>query len=168
MKHINLFICLFIGVILFANVNEVKASTYTNTDNLFTSTQASYLLDMAINQVDNFHTKKYVIVEADNNYYLVSGSDVTINSNSITFTDSTIISAIRNSSGYQGYYTYNITNEASTTVYLNFIGISNIETSNTVASSDFNDFQFKMNIVNLGIFILGLCFAIFITKERRY
>lgn len=166
MKYALIFI--LIGVISFANVNEVKAATYSSTDNLFSSSQASYLLDMAINQIDNFHTKKYVIVQVDNNYYLVSGSDVTINSNSITFTDSTIISAIRNSSGYQGYYTYDLTNESSTTVNLNYIGISNIDTSNTVASTEFNDFQFKMNMVNIGIFILGLCFAIFVTKERRY
>ncbi len=165
---INFIILILVGVICFANVNEVNASTFTSTDNLFSSSQASYLLDMAINQIDNFHTKKYVIVQVDNNYYLVSGSDVTINSNSITFTDSTIISAIRNSSGYQGYYTYNITNESSTTVNLSFIGISNIDTTNTVASTEFNDFQFKMNLVNIGIFILGLCFAIFVTKERRY
>lgn len=165
MKKVS-FILVLLGVFLLNE--EVYAATYTPTDNLFSSTQSDYLLDMANNQIDNFYNTDFVIFQIDNNYYLVSG-DHTINSNSITFNNSTIISAVRSSQGgYYNNYVYSVTTEESTTVNLNYVVISNINSKNTVSSDKFIDYEFKKNLINIGIFILGLCFAIFITKERRY
>lgn len=153
---------------IFCFVKPVSAASYSPTDNLFDSSQADYLVQIANSQIPNFTSLKYAIFQVDDNYYLVAGKDVSVNSNSIVFTNSTVISAIRNDSSYYGRYTYNTLNEVSTTVYLNYIIQSNVETPKSVTSSLFEDFKFKMNMVNIGIFVLGLCFAIFVTKERRY
>lgn len=166
---LNQWFILILVFTMFSFVKSVDAATYSPTDNLFDSTQADYLVQMANSQIENFTSLKYAIFQVNDNYYLVAGKDVSVNSNSIVFTDSTIISAIRNTSGgYYGYYTYNTSTEVSTTVSLNYILISNIDTDKSVTSSLFEDFKFKMNMVNIGIFVLGLCFAIFVTKERRY
>ena len=163
----NYFILILIFV-MFSFVKPVNAASYTPTDNLFDSSQADNLVQMANSQIPNFTSLNYAIFQVDDNYYLVAGKDVSVNSNSVVFTNSTVISAIRNDSSYYGRYTYNTSNEASTTVYLGYVILSNVDTDKSVTSALFNDFQFKMNMVNIGIFILGLCFAIFVTKERRY
>ena len=148
---------------------KVYARTYSPTEDLFSSTQSDYLLDMANNQIDNFSNKKFAIFQIDNNYYLVASDYVSYTETTITFTNSTIISAIRsNDGGYYSYYDYSIFDESSTTINLNYVIISNIKTNNTVSSDKFNDIEFKKNMINIGIFVLGLCFAIFITKERRF
>lgn len=164
----NQWFILILVFTMFSFVKSVDAASYSPTDNLFDSTQADYLVQMANSQIPNFTSLKFSIFQVDDNYYLVAGKDVTVNSNSIVFTNSTVISAIRNDSSYYGRYTYNTSNEASTTVYLGYVIQSNVDTDKSVTSALFNDFQFKMNMVNIGIFILGLCFAIFVTKERRY
>lgn len=167
MKLNQLFILILIFV-MFSFVKPVNAASYTPTDNLFDSSQADNLVQMAYSQIPNFTSLKYAIFQVDDDYYLVAGKDVSVNSNSVVFTNSTVISAIRNESSYYGRYTYNTSNESSTTIYLGYIIQSNVDTDKSVTSSLFNDFQYKMNMVNIGIFVLGLCFAIFVTKERRY
>lgn len=166
---LNQWFILILIFVMFSFVKPVNAASYSPTDNLFDSTQADYLVQMANSQIPNFTSLKYAIFQVDDNYYLVAGKDVSVNSNSVVFTNSTVISAIRNTSGgYYGYFTYNTSIEASTTVFLGYVIQSNVDTDKSVTSPLFNDFQFKMNMVNIGIFILGLCFAIFVTKERRY
>lgn len=165
---INQWFILILFFIMFSFVKSVDAASYSPTDNLFDSSQADYLVQMANSQIENFTSLKYAIFQVNDDYYLVAGKDVSVNSNSIVFTNSTVISAIRNDSSYYGRYTYNTSTEVSTTVSLNYILISNIDTDKSVTSSLFEDFKFKMNMVNIGIFVLGLCFAIFVTKERRY
>lgn len=167
MKKINLFIFLVLGVFIFNE--QVYAATYTPTENLFSITQSDNLLDMANNQVDNFYSKKFVLFQVDDNYYLVVGDDYTTTETSITFTNSTIFSAIRNSEGgYYSNYNYSISTETSTRVNLNYIVISNIEVKNAVSSDKFNDISFKNYLINLAIFILAFVFGIFITKEGRF
>lgn len=165
---INQWFILILVFIMFSFVKSVDAASYSPTDNLFDSSQADYLVQMSNSQIENFTSLKYAIFQVNDDYYLVAGKDVSVNSNSIVFTNSTVISAIRNDSSYYGRYTYNTSTEVSTTVSLNYILISNIDTDKSVTSSLFEDFKFKMNMVNIGIFVLGLCFAIFVTKERRY
>lgn len=166
MKKISYFIFILLGVLI---LNEkVYAGTYTPTNNLFSSTQSDNLLDMANSQIDNFYNKKFVIFQIDNNYYLVTGDDYTYTETSITFTDATIISATRYEGGYYSNYNYSTFTEASTRINLNYIVISNIKSNKSVNSDKFNEFQFQKHMINIGIFVLGLCFAIFITKERRY
>lgn len=163
MKYAFIFVfSMFLGIL------GVSATTYTPTDDLFDSTQSDYLIRMANSQIDNFTNLNYIIFQVDDNYYLVAGKDIQINSGNVTFTNSIVISAIRNSSSYYGYYSYNISEESTTTVNFSKFFISNIDTDKSISSELFNDFQFKMNMVNIGIFVLGLCFAIFVTKERRY
>lgn len=159
---------LFFVFTMFLATFRVSASTYTPTDNLFENTQSNYLISMAYNQIDNFTSLDYVVFQLDNNYYLVAGKEGIVNNNSINFNQSTVISAIRNQSSYYGNYVYSIGQENSTTVNLNSIVISNIKVDNTVTSQLFEDYRFKIDIRNIGIFILGLCFAIFLIKERRY
>ena len=165
---INQWFILILLFCMFSFVKSVNATTYSPTDNLFDSTQADYLIQMANSQIDNFTSLKYAVFQVDDNYYLVTGKDVEITNNSIVFTNSTVISAIRNDSSYYGRYTYNTSNETSTTVFLGYVIQSNVETEKSVTSPLFNDFQYKMNVVNIGIFVLALCFAMFVTKERRY
>lgn len=146
----------------------VSASTYTPTDNLFENTQSNYLISMAYNQIDNFTSLDYVVFQVDNNYYLVAGKDAIVNNNTINFNQSTVISAVRTQSSYYGNYVYSTSTENSTTVNLTTVVISNIKEDYTVTSQVFEDYRFQVDIRNVSIFILGLCFAIFLTKERRY
>lgn len=166
MKKINLFIFLVLGVFIFNE--QVYAATYTPTENLFSSTQSDNLLDMANNQVDNFYSKKFILFQVNDNYYLVVGDDYTTTETSITFTNSTIFSAVRYEGGFYSNYNYSTTTETSTRVNLNYIVISNIEVKNAVSSDKFNDISFKNYLINLAIFILAFVFGIFITKEGRF
>lgn len=160
--------CLIFVFSMFLATLGVNAATYTPTDNLFESTQSNYLIQMANSQIDNFTSLDYVIFQVDNNYYLVTGKEGIVNNNSINFNQSTIISAIRNSSSYYNHYNYNIFEENSTTINLDYVVLSNVDSNKSVSSSLFEEYRFRVDLVNIGIFILGLCFAIFVTKERRY
>lgn len=160
---------IFIALFLFmVSLNVVNASSYVPTTNLFEGTQTNNLFDMANNQIDNFTSKKFVMFQIDNNYYLVVSDNATINGNAINLTDNTIVSAIRTTSGYNNYYEYSIFNESSTTVNLNYVVISNIKANNTISGKRFNEYKFNLDLKNIGIFILGICFALFITKERKF
>lgn len=160
--------CLIFVFSMFLATLGVNASTYTPTDNLFESTQSNYLIQMANSQIDNFTSLDYVIFQVDNNYYLVTGKEGIVNNNSINFNQSTIISAIRTNGSYYNYYNYNIFEENSTTINLSYVVLSNVDSNKCVSSSLFEEYRFRVDLVNIGIFILGLCFAIFVTKERRY
>ena len=160
--------CLIFVFSMFLATLGVNAATYTPTDNLFENTQSNYLIQMANSQIDNFTSLDYVIFQVDHNYYLVAGKEGIVNNNTINFNQSTIISAIRNSSSYYNYYNYNIFEENSTTINLDYVVLSNVDSKKSVSSSLFEEYRFRVDLVNIGIFILGLCFAIFVTKERRY
>jgi len=161
---------IFIALFLFmVSLNVVNASSYVPTTNLFEGTQTNNIFDMANNQIDNFTSKKFVMFQNDYNYYLVVSDNADLNSNSITLSDTTIISAIRtSSSGYNYYYDYDISSENSTTISLDYVVISNIKANNTISGKRFNEYKFDKDIKNIGIFILGLCFALFVTKERKF
>ena len=162
-----IFIFLLLGIFMFSN--NVYASSYSPTSNLFEGTYSNNLFDMANNQIENFTSKNYMMFQHDNNYFLVVSDDYTINGNAITLTDTTIISAIRSSSGsYNYYYDYSIFSEESTTISLDYIVISNIKANNTISGKRFNEYKFDLDIKNIGIFILGICFALFVTKERKF
>ena len=165
MKYLLYFCLILFSFIFLPNLN---ASTYVPTDNLFTSTQSDNLLRMANSQIPNFTNLNYIIFKIEDNYYLVASDNYILNTNSITLTDTTIISAIRGTSSYYGYYSYNRTNEDTTIINLDYIVISNIETNKSVTSELFNDFKFEHNVVILITFILGLIFAIFLLRDRRY
>ena len=150
-------------------IEKVNAASYSNTQDLFESTQANNLLSMAISQDNSFTTKKFIIFQSNNNYYLISSSDVSISDNRISFSDSTIISAIRNTdSSYYGYYSYNTSHEDVATLDLNYIAISNIEHYLSVSSSRYEDYTYKTYSTQLLMVILGIAFAIFVTKERSF
>ena len=159
---ILLFSTFFIGV-------KVHASTFTPTDDLFTGGQSENLLLMAQNQIKNFSDYNFVIFRTDNNYYLVASKEVNVNSNTITLNNSIIISAVRTTDYYNTYdYSTYSDPSGSTQVNLNHIVISNIVANNTVASDTFDTFKFNTYIKRIGIFILGLCFATFLIRDRRY
>ena len=148
---------------------NVFASSYVPTTNLFEGTRTNNLFDMANNQIDNFTSKKFVMFQIDNNYYLVVSDNFSIEGNTIIMNNTTIISAVRNNNtGYNYIYEYNTFNEDSTSISLDYIVISNIKSSNTISGKRFIDYKYNNDIKNLGIFILGLCFALFITKERKF
>lgn len=159
---ILLFSIFFIGV-------KVHASTFTPTDDLFTGGQSENLLLMAQNQIKNFTDYSFVVFRVDNNYYLVASKDTSVTTNTITLNNSIIISAVR-TTDYYNTYTYSTYSDpsGSTQVNLNHIVISNIIANNTVASNVFDTFKFNLDIKRIGIFILGLCFGIFLMRDRRY
>lgn len=149
--------------------SDVFASTYSPSTNLFEGTQTNNLFDMANSQIENFTSKKYVLFQVDYDYYLVVADYATINSNQFILSDTTIIKAIRTSSGsYNYYYEYSISSEQSTTINLDYIVISNITSDKSITGKRFNEYKFNSDIKNIGIFILGLCFALFVTKERKF
>lgn len=164
---ISLFLLLIVCCLFTKNT---FASTYTPNTNLFENSYSNNLIDYASNQIDNFISQNFVIFQIDYNYYLVSSIDFTLNGNSITFVNSSVVTATRvyEGSGYNYYYSYSLSNESETIVNLSNIVISNIKANNTISSSRFNDFKFKLDLKNIGIFILGIIFAIFVTKERKF
>lgn len=165
-KYKNMFLIFVFS--MFLGVLSVSASTYTPTNNLFEGSYSNNLIDMAQSQIDNFINKKFVVFQIDYNYYLVTGEDYLINGNSITFTDSTVFSAIRTNSSYSSTYEYNKSSESSTTINSNYIVISNTEFSKSISSKRFNEYWSESYAVLILIVILGLTFAIFVTKERSF
>lgn len=157
-----IFCCLFL-------MKSVNASTYTPTSNLLSQNNyVTSLIDMAYNDSSNFLTKKFAIFQIDYDYYLVFSDNISILNNFITFNNSVIYLAHRSNESYNYYYTFSKFNETNTTVNLSYIVFSNVKASNTINSSYFSDYKFNYNIINLGIFVLALLFAIFVTKERSF
>ena len=152
---------------MFLAVFNVSASTYTTDTNLFENSYSNNLIDMAESNIDNFYTKDFVIFQSGYNYYLIVGDDYSINNHNITFTNSTIIRAIRNQSNYNYYYDYSVITENSTSLNISNIIISNIDSDFSVSSSRFNSLRSNKYLINCGIMIIGLLFAIFLSRERR-
>lgn len=149
----------------------VNASTYTTTDNLFENSYTNNLIDMAQTQIENFTTKKYAIIQVNTyDYYLISANekDVTVNGSKITMKNTSIIRVLRIQNGYNYYYDYSTLTESSTIINVNNIIVSNINTAKSVSSKRFDDYLSNKNEKMLLMFILGLLFAIFVTKERNY
>lgn len=166
MKKLYLFI-LFGFMVVFTE--SASASVLTPTQNLYDSSQANYLINMANNQIDNFTNCDFVILQVDNDYYLISSKNVVVNNDSLILNDSTIIHAVRNQSGsYYSNYSYVVYSESSTSVYLSSLVISNIKANNTLYSSTFDDLKFHTDLRNVGIFVLAFCFGLFLLKERSY
>lgn len=164
-KYFSFLFILLLGVVF---VGKVNAQTYSPTSDLFENSQTNNLLSLANNYIDNFYSKKFVIFQIDNNYYLVSSSDVVVQDDYFKFNNASIVYILRNNSGYSSYYSYYFSNESETIVNKNYIVISNIYSDKTSSSTKFEEYQFRKYLCNIGIFILGLIFAIFLTKERRY
>lgn len=149
----------------------VSASSYTTTDNLFENTYTNNLIDMAETQVFNISNKKYVIFQTNSyDYYMVTANknDVSVNGTTITMNNTKIIRVLRTQNGYNYVYNYSTIEENSTTIYANHIIVSNIDTSHSVSSSRFENYKNNYHVTWLLVFILGLVFAIFLTKERSY
>ena len=159
-----------IAFLLLLMPGTVKASSYTTTENLFENTYTNNLIDMAQSQIDNITNKSYAIIQVNYDYYFIAADkkDVTVSGSTLVMGNTTIIRAIRNQSSYSSYYTYDTLNEANTTIYANNIIVSNIDTSKSVSSKRFIDYLTNKNTQILLMFILGLVFAIFLTKERNY
>lgn len=154
------------SLILFPNI--VKADSYTTTDNLFENNYTNNLIDMSQTQVDHITNKKYVIIQVNYDYYMITADkkNVFISGNTITMKNTKIIRCKRSQSGYNTYYDYSTSEENTTTIYANNIIVSNIDTSKSVSSQRFEDYKQDYYSTWLLVFILGLVFAIFLTKER--
>ena len=163
MKKIYI-IPMFILLIIFSK--NVNAATYETTTNLFENTYTNNLIDMANTQINNFINKKYVILQNNYNYYLIAFDEYNLNNNTIQ--NSTIIEAIRVGENYNYTYNYNKKNEENTTININNIVVSNVEMEKSITGKRFNEYQYQKNMKYLSMFILGITFAIFITKERKY
>lgn len=155
-------------ILLISSITITKASTYTPDTDLFENTYTNNLIDMAYSQIDNFSSKVYAILRVSDNYYLISSEEALVNGNQITMNNTVIIQAIRTQENYSYYYTYNTIQENETIINVNNIIVSNIETSKSVSSKRYDEYKHNVNITNIGIFVLGLLFAIFVTKERSY
>lgn len=154
------------ALVLFPSI--VNADSYTTTDNLFENNYTNNLIDMAQSQVDNISNKKYAIIQINYDYYMVTSDkkNVFVSGSTITMKNTKIIRCTRSQSGYNYFYEYSTKNESSTTIYANDIIVSNIDTSKSVSSQRFEDYKQDYYSTWLLVFILGLVFAIFLTKER--
>lgn len=159
---------IFTFMCLLSSILITKADTYTTNNNLFENTYTNNLIDMAQTQIEHFNNKKYAIIQIDNSYYLFASKEVEVSGNKITMKNTEIIQAIRIQENYNYYYEYTIKEENQTIINVNNIVVSNIDTSKSVSSKRYEDYKQNVNIKNIGIFILGIVFAIFITKERNY
>lgn len=155
-------------ICLLSSIMITKADTYTTNNNLFENTYTNNLIDMAQTQIEHFNSKKYAIIQIDNSYYLMASKEVEVSGNKITMKNTEFIQAIRIQENYNSYYEYTTKTENQTTINLNNIIVSNIDTSRSVSSKRYEDYKQNINIKNIGIFILGIVFAIFVTKERNY
>lgn len=145
----------------------VSASSYTSSTNLFENSYSNNLVDMANTQIDNFINKKFVIFQNEYTYYLVASDDYSISGNYITFNNSTIIRAYRPSGSYSSYE-YSTFTEPSTTIYSDYVVISNTEFNRAISSKRFDEYRTDKYTITLLMFLLGLAFAIFLTKERKF
>lgn len=162
----------FVSVVSFLILpGIVNAASYTTTDNLFENSYTNNLIDMAQTQVDNISNKKYVIFQTNSyDYYMVTADkkNVTVNNNTITMNNAKIIRVLRTQNGYNYVYNYSTIEENSTTIYVNNIVVSNVDTSRSVSSQRYENYRQNNYNTWLLVFILGLVFAIFLTKERSY
>lgn len=155
-------------ICLLSSIMITNAETYTTNNNLFENTYTNNLIDMGQTQIENFNSKKYAIIQIDNSYYLIASKEIEVSGNKITMNKTKIIQAIRIQENYNYYYEYTTKEEEQTIINVNNIIVSNIDTSKSVSSKRYEDYKQNINIKNIGIFILGIVFAIFLTKERNY
>lgn len=143
-------------------------SVVGSNQDIFESTTTTNLLSYAENNIENFSQKNYIIVENDYNYYLISFKDYDLSNNDSTITmyNTDILSYIRVGSGYG--YTYNLTqnSEESTTYNMNNLYLSNLDLRKSSKPLNFENYKNSHSILKLLIFILGLIFALFLTRER--
>ncbi len=161
-------IFIFATMCLLSSFMITKADTYSTNNNLFENTYTNNLIDMAQTQIEHFNNKKYAIIQIDNSYYLFASNDVSVNGNQITMNNTIVIQAYRIQENYNYYYEYTTKEESQTILNINNIIVSNINTSKSVSSKRYEDYKQNINLKNIGIFILGIVFAIFLTKERNY
>lgn len=161
---------LLVGINFLVLPNIVNADSYSTTTDLFENSYTNNLIDMSQTQIDNISNKKYAIIQIDYDYYMFISKkeDVSVSGNTITMKNTSIIRCRRTQSGYSSYYDYSTKNESTTTIYANDIIVSNIDTSNSVSGKRFEDYRQNNYNTWLLVFILGLVFAIFLTKERSY
>lgn len=155
-------------ITILSSISIVKAQTYNSNTNLFENSYTNNLIDMAQSQIENFNNLNYIIIQNENNYYLIASKEIEITNNRITMNNTSIIQAIRTQNGYNYIYEYNYLTENQTIVNVNNIVVSNIKTNKSVSSKRYEDYKYYNTIKNIGIFVLGIVFAIFITKERNY
>lgn len=169
-KKNNILILVVVFNFLILTPVIVKADNYYTTTDLFENSYTNNLIDMAQTQISNISIKKYAIIRVNDDYYMITADkkDVSVNSNVITMNNTKIIRCIRTQNGYNYYYDYSTKEETSTTIYVNNIIVSNIDTSKSISGKRYEDYKQNYNSTMPLIFILGLLFAIFITKERSY
>lgn len=167
-KNMHLLLLTFVVSCFLPHI--VHAETYTTTENLFENNYTNNLIDMAQTQIENFANKKYALIQINYDYYIITADkkDVSVNSNTITMKNTKIIKAVRMQSGYNTYYEYSTVEENSTALQVNHIVTSNIVLPKAVSSKRYDDYRNNHYTTWLLVFILGLVFAIFLTKERSY
>ena len=168
-KKINFVI--FATLVAIITITNVSALSYSSNTNLFENSYTNNLIDMANNQVNNFQNKYYVLFEFDYNYYLIvsNSKDYSFNNNNLTLNDTIVFSALRSNSGYNYVYNYSVSIENQSSISVNDIVISNIPViTNSVSSKRYSEYSFYTNLKYIGILLIGLTFAIFLTKERSY
>ena len=145
---------------LFLIPEFVFADSYTTTDNLFENSYTNNLID----------NKKYAIIQVNYDYYLIAtdSKDVSTSGNTITMKNTDIVRVIRSQSGYNYTYTYSTKSESSTTIHANHMIVSNVDISNSVSSKRYDEYRGSFYNIWLLVIILGLLFALFLTKERSY
>lgn len=160
---------LFILFVSFIGTFSVSAANYITTENLFDNSYTNNLIDLAESQITNFNNKNFVILRNNYDYYLIAAEkkNTTINDNNLVLDSSDVIRAIRTYNGSYSYVYSHIT-ENSSSVSLNHFSISNIDTDFSVQSKRYDEYSFNYNLKNIGIFVFGLLFAIFLLKGRSF
>lgn len=158
---------IFFSIILFTLVINVNADSYSTNNNLFENSYSNNLIDMANSQIKNFIDTDYIIFQIDNNYYLISGTLNNVTDNVVYLDNTSIIKAERVQENYNYYYNYSSFSETSSSVSVNNVVISNISINKAITGKRFNEYEFNKHMTSIGILLIGIVFAIFLTKERK-
>lgn len=146
----------FLLILSFFMCGFVNAQSYSTTDDLTDNSITEDIFNYAYSQIDNFIYKDYILLRNDNDYYLFSFKD--------NYKTSVVL-----------HFTYNY-NNSSYTIYddnnvnlnLNHLFLSNKTYNHSITSSYFLElYNSKYNIL-FNVFIVGLLFAIFLNRERKF
>ncbi len=146
----------FLIVLSFVLCGFVNAQSYSTTDDLTDNSITEDIFNVAYSQIDNFIYNDYILIRNDNDYYLFSFID--------NYKNSVVLHYTYNYNNYS----YNIYNDDNVNLTLNHLFLSNKKYNHSMISRYFLSLYKDNYFILFNILIVGLLFAIFLNKERKF